>query len=361
MEKRTRRILYYPLLAIFIAALPLLLLYALGISLDWRDQTVTQTGGVFIKSRVPRLSIYLDSQQMKQTGFFSGSALITDVSTGVHVIRLEREGYRQWMKTVSVSPLDVVELRNILLIPENLARATTSAEDLPATSTPSAARQGVQIDKENRLLYSESGTTTILTENVHSFDAPTDTIYFVNNFGFLGAFDAAGAIETLGHPGFYLAEKPFSFSQSTKKDILIIDSGGGLFLVDSQEPVRPVENAVLAAAFDSRGDKILIQKENELSVLWLVENKTQPFQKRFTKETIIRTPTPIIRSAWFYSDNSHVIFQTSEGIFITETDGRGGRNTFELFRGETDDFFVSPDEPNRIFGKQDKIWYSIEL
>src|SRR3989338_5640404 len=143
MEKRTRRILYYPLLAIFIAALPLLLLYALGVSLDWRDQTVTQTGGVFIKSRVPRLSIYLDSQQMKQTGFFSGSALITEVS---------------------VSPLDVVELRNILLIPENLTRATTSAEDLPAPRTPSTVRQRIRIDKENRLLYSESGTTTILTE-----------------------------------------------------------------------------------------------------------------------------------------------------------------------------------------------------
>ena len=361
MEKRTRRILYYPLLAIFIAALPLLLLYALGVSLDWRDQTVTQTGGVFIKSRVPRLSIYLDSQQMKQTGFFSGSALITEVSTGVHVIRLEREGYGQWMKTVSVSPLDVVELRNILLIPENLTRATTSAEDLPATSTPSTVRQRVEINKENRLLYSESGTTTILTENIHSFDAPGDAVYFVNNFGFLGRFDASGAIETLGHPGFYLAEKPLSFFQSAKGDILIIDSGGGLFLIDSEEPVRPMESSVSAAAFDSRGDKILIQKENELSVLWLVENKTQPFQKRFTRETIIITPTPIIRSAWFYGDNSHVVFQTNEGIFITETDGRGGRNTFELFRGETDDFFASPEEPNRIFGKQNKTWYSIEL
>ena len=361
MEKHTRRILYYPLLAIFIAALPLLLLYALGISLDWRDRTVTQTGGIFIKSRVPRLSIYLETQPIKQTGFFSGSALLTDIPTGVHVIRLEREGYRQWMKTVSVSPLDVVELRNVLLIPENLTRATTSVEDLPATSTPSTARQRVEIDKENRLLYSESGTTTILTENVHSFDALGDAVYFVNNYGFLGRFNASGVMETLGHPGFYLAKKPFSFSRSANGDILIIDSGGGLFLIDSQEPVRPVESAVSAAAFDSRGDKILIQKENELSVLWLVENKTQPFQKRLTKETVIRTPTPVIHSAWFYGDNAHVIFQTGEGIFITETDGRGGRNTFELFRGTTDDFFASPDEPNRIFGKQNKTWYSIEL
>lgn len=361
MEKRTRRFLYYPLLAIFIAVLPLLLLYASGILLDWNDRTVIKTGGIFIKSRVPRLSVYLDSQPMKQTGFLSGSALITDVSTGGHVILLQREGYQQWTKTIFVSPLDVVELRNILLIPENLTRATTSAEDLPATSTPSTVRERVEIDEENRLLYSENGTTTILTENVHSFDAPANTVYFVNNYGFLGSFSRSGTIETLGHPGFYLAEKPLSFSRSAKGDILIIDSGGGLFLIDSEKPVRPVESGVVSVAFDSRGDKILIQKENELSVLWLVENKAQPFQKQFTKETIIKTPTPIIRSAWFYGDNSHALFQINGGVFITETDGRGGQNTFELFHGTTDDFFSSPDEPNRIFGKQNKIWYSIEL
>lgn len=362
MEKRTRRILYYPLVAIFLAALPLLLLYSIGYVFDPKDRTVNKTGGMFIKSRVPRLSIYLNSQPMKETGFFSGSALLTDIPTGTHVVRLEREGYQQWVKTISVSPLDVVELRDVLLIPAILELATVSAESIPAPTPISAIRKNVKIDKKNRLMLAGTGTTTVITENIHSFDALDETIYFVNKNGFLGSYNSqSGSIETLGRPGFYLAEEPFRFSRSQRGDILIIDSGKGLFLIDAESPVRPIESGVTSASFDSRGEKILIQKENELSLIWLVENKAQPFQKRFTKETVIKTTTPIIRSAWFYGDNSHVIFQTSEGISITEADGRGERNTFELFHGKTDDFVVSPDEPNRIFGKQNKTWYSIEL
>ena len=362
MEKRTRRILFYPLLVIFIALAPFLLLYSLGYSFDLGTRRVTETGGIFLKSRLTRLSVYLDSKPMKTTGFFTGSALLTDVPEGNNILRLEREGYRPWTKEVLVRPFDVIELRNIILVPEEIIHATTTFGALPATTTPPSLGTPPVFIRKDALAITENGTTTIITKNVESFDIFANTVYFITTSGFFGLYNISnGTIETLGRPGFYLADPKPVFIASPRGTIAIIDSGGGLFTYDPERPLAPIESGVKTIRFDARGDKLLIQKEDELMLFWLIANQTQPFQKQFSKETIIRTPAPILNSAWFFRDNAHVIFQTNEGIYITEIDTRGGANTYELASGKFDEFFTSPETPNRIFLRKNLVWFSIDI
>lgn len=362
MEKRTRRILYYPLLAIFIAATPFLLLYSLGYSFDFMGQSITGTGGIFIKSKVSDINVYLDSQQVKGTSFFSGSALFTDVPVGTHEVRLEREGFESWTKSVPVTALTVIEFRNILIVPVTPTIATTSVGDLPATSTGRALLSSLTLEKEGKLLFRESGTTTIVAESVHSFSVFEDVIYFVNRYGFLGRYNTVTQeTETIGHPGFYLGEAPFQFVESPRGDIAVIDSSGGLFLTDPDRPLAPIDSNVRQAVFDARGDKLLIQKENELALFWLVENQIQPFQKRFTKETVIISNDSIQNASWFYEDNWHILFHTASGVYFTEIDGRGGRNTYRFFESPFNEFFTSPDAPSGVYARKGRFWYRIEI
>ena len=362
MHKRARRFLYYPLLAIFFVATPLLLLYSLGYTFDWRDRSVSKTGGMFIKSRTSRISISLDDEQIKESSFFTGSALLMDIPVGTHVVRLEHDNYHPWTKTVAIKPLEVVELRNIILAPRNLLYATTSARDLPATSTPESTGNVFSLGKNRELISTGQGTTTVLLEHIHSFEAFSNEIYFISDQGFLGRIETIdNTIEALGRPGFYLAKTPARFIRSQRGDIAIIDSSGGLFLITTEKRIIPVDGAVIDARFDLRGDKLLIQKEQELLLLWITENRIQPFQIKSAKETIIKTPSQILQSSWFYQSSAHVAIRTEEGIFLTEIDGRGGRNTHELVPGTTEDFFTSPDDPNSIFFKRNKTWFRTEI
>ncbi len=362
MQYRTRRILYYILLALFLMAAPILLFYSLGYTVDISGRVVQKTGGVFIKSKTARLAVSIDSIPIKETGFITGSALITDVPTGMHILRLEHEGYRTWTKSIDVAPLTVIELRNIILISNEIAYATTSGESLPARALVSVPTASTTLDRAGNLFIQKTSTTTTQLENIHSFSNTGAVIYFINNYGFLSSFNVeTQKIDTLGHPGFYLAASPAQFFVSPRGNIAVIDSGGGLFVTTGKNTIASIESGVRNAHFDSRGDKLLIQKEKELLVLWITENKIQPFQKEFTMESVIQTPTTIIRSAWFYGDNAHVFLHTDEGVFMTEIDGRGGRNTYEFFTSPMDDFFTSPDTPNRIYAKRGANWYSIEL
>lgn len=361
MAKKSRRLLFYVLVFLFTVLVPILIAYSFGLRLNFDKGVLESTGGIFVKSKTPHLSLFLNNNFVKKTSLFPGGALLPEIAPGAYLMRIEKEGYHPWSKVVKVEPALVTELRNIILISEPLSISTTTKPDTRA-SNESAGKSAFSKDKKNNLRQKTATSSEIVATNILTFHVADDSVLFIDKNGFLAELDPSSRnISTIGRPGFFLDKEPVRFFRSPRGDTLILDSAGGAFLLDTSKNLSPVSGGVKNVAFDQNGDKALLRKENEIDVLWLADNRYQPFEKRGALETIIKVETSTDDAGWFYGDNAHIILRTADGVFLTELDGRGGRNTVEIVSWKTDEILTSPEIPYTMFFRKGKVWQKIEL
>lgn len=365
MKLRTRRILFFLLLGVFLIAAPLLVIYSLGYAIDFKARTLIETGSVFIKSRTPQTSVFLNGALAKETSFFSGSALLTGIKPGAYLVRIEKAGYQPWSRIITVTPALVTELRNVLLIQNRIDVATTSPLELDmlkeATTSPVKSR--LSLNKQGVLSERIGKTRLTLTSHVDSFDVVHNRIYVIDGTGVLQRINpVSGEIELLGKPGLILSSTSVRFIPSPTGDVALLDASGNLFLYRQAEySFAALAHNARQPHFDLTGQKILFMKDTGLRMIWLEDNHYQPFQKKWTEERIIRLSSPIRDAAWWYGDNTHIALQTDDGIFLTELDGRGGRSTVSLYQQPVNEILTIPDAPNSIFFRQGKTWQTITL
>ncbi|MDP3769787.1 MAG: PEGA domain-containing protein [Candidatus Sungbacteria bacterium] len=384
MTRHTRRIFFYIGLAIFLLIAPLLISYSLGYTLNLSKGIVEKTGGIFIKSKTPRLSIFLNGQFIKETSYLSGGALLTEITPGNHRLRLEKTGYHPWSKTIPVELSVVTDLRNIILIPNPPTLATTTSDELAnlriyatqgsfqsvmpkeTMSTPALSSLPSSplffLDGKGNLVGKTATTSTIFVSRVNSFGVVDDMIYFIDKNGFLGRINPlSNEITTIGRPGFYLVEQPAQFSSSPDGGVIILDASGGLFLSDGITTIQTITGGVREFSLDNTGQKLLIRKDQSIDILWLRDNAYQPFEKRGMRQEIFSSNSLIQDSAWYFDDNAHVVIRLFEGIFFTDIDARDGKNIFTLFTKKTDELVTVPQIPASIFFRREKIFYTISL
>lgn len=360
LSRKARNIIFYALVAIFVLIAPILIALSYGYRFDFGKGSVVETGGVFVKSSTPRLSVFLNSDFVKETPFLPGGALLPELAPGTYLLRIEKAGYHPWSKTVEVEPSIVTELRNIVLVPRPVIYATSTGEEV-ALLTASEPKSAFTLSK-NSIAQKTATSTRTIASNVYSFRVLDNLIYFVDRNGFVAKYDInTGSTETIGRPGFFLENKDVEFFKSPAGDVAIIDPAGGLFILDAQNTISFIEKGVKEAIFDSEGKKMLVRSDNSVKILRLGENSYQPFEKRGAIDTILSIDTPILDAKWFYKDDAHVAVRTKEGIYFIEIDGRGGRSTIELVSDKTDGLKTLPEIPDKIFFKKGKTWFRIDL
>jgi len=360
MRKTSRRKIFYTLVAVFVLLLPLILAYSLGYRLNLSSVLPEKTGGVFIKSRIPHLSIFLNNSFIRETSLFSGGVLLNGIKPGTYLLRIEKPLHSPWSKTVEVEPEMVTELRNIMLTENPVRRATSTPTEINILKTKNATTTSVTLDQKKNLTI--QGERTSVIKQVHSYAVFDDTVFFINEVGFLARFDLnTSALENIERPAFYLTDKPARFWKSPDGKIIILDSGGGIFLLDIDSKLTPLGGGAKNIYLDEKGEKLLVLKDTALEIWWLENNPYQPFQKKGTSEEIIKINSGLEDARWFFGDSAHIVIKGQDGIFLTEIDGRGGRNTLELFFGQTDEIAASPELPNTVFFLKGKMWYKIEL
>jgi hypothetical protein len=231
-----------------------------------------------------------------------------------------------------------------------------SAAADPIKTRLTLTKQGVLSERVGR-------TKLTLASGVRSFEVVHSRIYVIDTKGTLERINpVSGEIEVLGNPGFSLASTSIRFVASPNNDIALLDAAGDLFLYQNgQATFAKLGRNVASPHFDLTGEKILFIKAQDLRMLWLEDNRYQPFQKKWTEERILRLSSPIRDAAWWYGDNAHIAIRTDDGIFLTELDGRGGRSTVEIYSRPVDEILTIPDAPNSIFFRQDKTWHTITL
>ncbi len=120
MTKRTRKILFFICLFLFLLIVPTAIFYSQGYRLDFENKRFSQTGGLFLKILPKQVGVYLDGKLKEETDFLFGSILIENLLPKKYKIEIKKEGYYPWEKTLEVKEKEVTEAKNVILFPENL-------------------------------------------------------------------------------------------------------------------------------------------------------------------------------------------------------------------------------------------------
>lgn len=154
MSLTQRRIFLILLVVVFLIATPLIILYSSGYQINWKTFRFQKTGGIYINAYPKGVSIYIDNIKKDITGtlFLSQGKLISGLIPGNYTIRVEKEGFMPWKKSLEVKPNLVSEARNIFLVPIN--------------KEPSIVVEGINdfiiSDSQALIAYSQKNTITIL-------------------------------------------------------------------------------------------------------------------------------------------------------------------------------------------------------
>jgi hypothetical protein len=119
MTKRFRTILFYFLLVLFVLIAPLVILYSQGYRFDLETKKITQTGAFYFKVLPKSAEVYIGEKLKKKTDFLFGTAFIDNLLPKKYAIKIEKDGYYPWQKSLEVQEKTVTEAKNIVLIPKN--------------------------------------------------------------------------------------------------------------------------------------------------------------------------------------------------------------------------------------------------
>jgi len=115
MTRRTRRCIFYIFLFLFVVLASTIILYAQGYSFDWQKKSPVITGAFYFKSYPKEADIYVNNKYEGKTTKF-----IRRIPPGEYDIKISKQNYSDWQKTLTVKSKLVTEAQNIVLVKETV-------------------------------------------------------------------------------------------------------------------------------------------------------------------------------------------------------------------------------------------------
>jgi len=134
MKKKTRRIIFWFIVGLFIVGGAWLLVYSFGYRVDWQTLQISQTGGLYVKTSPKITDVFLDGENTnKKSGLLSTGIFIQNIFPRSHQLTISKEGYFSWEKEVVVEPSLVNNFSHVVLLPQsplktNFFEATSTVE-----------------------------------------------------------------------------------------------------------------------------------------------------------------------------------------------------------------------------------------
>jgi hypothetical protein len=120
MKKRTRRILFWLSVAVFVFAAWVVIKYAQGYVFDWRTNMFVRTGAIAVTVNTSA-TLYVNDAKVSDTSFLGNRAGRDRLMPGTYEVKLIRDGYSGWRKTVEVREGMLTDFPTVLLLPTDEA------------------------------------------------------------------------------------------------------------------------------------------------------------------------------------------------------------------------------------------------
>jgi hypothetical protein len=127
---RTRRLILYSLLVVFLIAGTGLVYYAQGWRLDFKTFTLARVGGIYVRTFPPEANIFLDGKTIKnKSGLIQSGTLISNLFPKNYHLTLTLAGFKSAERNVTVKPSLVTEVDKIVLVPATTTLVAANVKD----------------------------------------------------------------------------------------------------------------------------------------------------------------------------------------------------------------------------------------
>lgn len=289
MTIKRRRVLFWASVLLFFVAIMPIILYSFGYRFSLETHSIQRAGGLSIASTPSTgTNIYINGALEKQTTFLSRDLFLQGLTPHTYSVRIEKEGYYTWEKSVTVNPERVTEIR-ALLVKQNPDNGTILLRGDYRSITED------DNDQKNIIITDSRGKKRFFSIDKKEF------------------------IQT-----------PIYTATSTP-----VLSSRAAALITEKNPT--------GFKYDSSGERVVWWKDASLLVTWL---RGEDFLPLYTDaSTILLFEGDYgIREAQFYPGQDAVIAAYANQLVVIELDGRGGRITYPLYKGKEPSFVIAPGD-----------------
>lgn len=282
MSKSARMLLIAALTLVGLAAIPPLLLYALGWRVSLQDRSLVKTGALALFPFPYGVNAALEGYRSKTTSAITPKAYFPNVKPGVKNVRVTRQGFTSWEKTARIEPERTVIFPFVQLWPQTPETGASRTIEIPARVFPSPSHNFVAVASPQSFMMLGSTELTLLfsapditAENlVWANRDPRAIIEFPNGTAAIADLRAQTAPRIIPVPA--------SFRHTRLRgdgNMLAAMRGGDLVVIaldGTLGPPRVLSRNILG--FGWMGTKLVAVQQN--GILWFVdsENPEQQLQ-----------------------------------------------------------------------------------
>jgi len=423
MEKKTRRIIFFIFVFLFLLSAPLVVLYSQGYRFDFENKKLTQTGGIFLKALPKQAEIYIDEGFSRKTDFFFGSILIEELLPKKYNIKVKKEGYFEWEKNLEVKEKEVVEAKEIILFPKDADFSFLSNGIKNLWFSPEGKRMvweekegnlwslklydlnknlkshllkesdvskkgaeffDLEFSKDGKEIYfkvitaeqlksfaleidkippvlKEIKESSLLPENIITYEEFNNDIYYLDNLGYLYKTDASFSLKEKVTTAFFPLKKETGYELYVFPDFIFLEEGGEILYLLNQETkiFERFFEGINSLKISSDSKKLVYCSDSEIRVLFLKEKTTQPTRKIGESIFLVRLSEKINDVFWLMS--RYLIFNTENKIKIAEIDNRDRINIIDLAEFENSEIFWNPVDKKLYVLVGENLWASKNL
>jgi hypothetical protein len=282
-----------------------------------------ETGGIYIKTIPGDATISIDDDYQNKTSGFSRDLLIQNLLPENHSIKIEKDGYHPWTKTLEVKEKKVAEAKYVILFPNDITFSS------------------IGNDIKNFYPYPDNNKILLLTvsNELLSYDANTGE---------------TKKILTKTQTPYNISDISFS---STSKRAIIKTSTGLHYLLNLETAkislIKSMSSQTQNVVFDPNNEGNFFYQANNL--IYRINADKQTSAKLFKKETveaftISDNNVYSLENGILYKDN--LLLNTNEKLSqeALETDN----NSYELVVMENEIFLIENKKIAYLFNKETK-------
>ena len=175
MNKRTKRIIFYSAVVIFVLLSYVVILYAQGYKYSFSESRFFRTGSIYVKANEDA-KVYMDDKFLNSTSFFGNSYMINGLLPRQYMIRLQKDNFSSWQKKISVEEGLVNEYSRIILLSESGEAEENVKTEIKKILTPSKKPVSLSANSDQPF-YIKNGVL------IHNVDGTIEKLaYFVTDF-----------------------------------------------------------------------------------------------------------------------------------------------------------------------------------
>ena len=306
---------------VFALIAPVIIMYSQGYRFDVKKMKFLETGGIYVKTIPGDTTITIDDKLPSKTSSFTRDILIQNLLPENHTIKIEKDGYHSWTKTLEVDEKKVTEAKYVILFPN----------DIPFTSVDNDIKNFYPYPDNNRILLltisnellsydsEKKETTKILSK--------TQTPYNISNITFSGTGKRALIKTSTGlHYLLNLESSTISLikSMSSNTQKVIFDSGsegsffyqvnGLIYRVNDDKQTSPrLFRKEKVDAFALNGTSVYYLEKGLLSRDNLILNTNEVLSNKAIETDNNKYELLIIENEIFLIENKRTVYLFNKG------------------------------------------------